>query len=211
MSGRPYLQKTIVELQSIFDSNKGNPQELKKLAAELLYRKVPRAVALAKHVTDAIETIQNENLKPQISLTTPLQEQPSQMPLIEKLPIQCGNCGQKPLIKFTPGTTQYICEPCKSKLHNSHHSGELSDEFDKPVKASKALSDIPLALRDAYKLLEADESSSWEHIEFTRRRLIQKFHPDKVIALPPNLRELAEIEGKKINAAYNLLRTAKGL
>ena len=55
MSSRPYIQKTIINLQELFEASRDNPAELKKLATELSHRKVPKAVALTKKVSDALK------------------------------------------------------------------------------------------------------------------------------------------------------------
>ncbi len=68
-----------------------------------------------------------------------------------------------------------------------------------------------MTLGDAYELFHADKGTAWEEIELIRRKLIQQYHPDKVAALGPKLRELAEVEGKRINIAFALLRKDRGL
>lgn len=211
MSGRPYIQKTIVELQAIFDANKDNPAELKKLAAELAHRKVPKAVALAKKVSDTLKGASPEEPKKQPEQPNKEPEQPRQ-PLPPDDPIiKCEGCEQKLRIKLSPKTGEYNCPSCKAKFHASFSGGVLSVVFVKSSGSTEFDDGAPLSLKDAYKLFEADEYSPWEHIELTRRRLIQQYHPDKVAALGPKLRELAEVEGKRINLAYALLCKVKGL
>ena len=47
--------------------------------------------------------------------------------------------------------------------------------------------------------------STWEQIRKTRNELLIQYHPDKVAAMGPKLREVAEVETKKINAAFDQL------
>jgi DnaJ like chaperone protein len=51
-----------------------------------------------------------------------------------------------------------------------------------------------------------------EEIKRAYRNLIAENHPDKLASqgLPQNLRELAEQRSREINAAYDLIETARG-
>lgn len=202
---RPFIQKTIVELQALFEASIDNSAELRKLAAELSHRKVPKAVALAKKVADALNGPKTEETKND-RVTTPQSAPP---PPVNPV-IDCQGCGQKLRIKLSSEFQEYSCPSCKSKFHASFSGGVLSVVFVKSAGNGAKTDDALLTLKDAYKLFNADETSPWESIELTRRRLIQQYHPDKVTALGPKLREVAEVEGKKINVAYDLLRKAKG-
>jgi len=211
MNDRPYIQKTIVELQAIFDANKDNLVELKKLAAELGHRKVSKAVALAKKVSDALKGIHREEPKKQPEEPNRGPKQPSAPPATEDPIIKCEGCGQKLRIKLAAMTSEYSCPSCQEKFHASFSGGVLSVVFTKSNEVTAPEVDAQLTLQDAYRLFEANEVSSWEQIEHARRRLIQQYHPDKVARLGTKLRELAEAEGKRINVAYALLRKARGL
>ena len=68
-----------------------------------------------------------------------------------------------------------------------------------------------MTLEDAYRVFDAKPDTPWEDIEQRRRRLLQQYHPDKVESLGPKLRRLAEVEGKRINIAFRLLHTSKGM
>ena len=208
MSNRPFIQKSIVELEVIFEENKNNVVELKKLSLELSYRKVPRAVALTKKVSDFLKSPNSE--EPKIHSESPDSEpemlrrqQSTKVPVIE-----CQSCGQKLRINLGSDSREYNCPICKAIFRASYSVGVLSVLF---VKTNPKGDDTTLSLKDAYKLFEADETSPWEQIELTRRRLIQQYHPDKVASLGPKLKEVADKEGKRINIAYSLIRKAKGI
>jgi hypothetical protein len=197
---RPYIQKTIVDLQQIFEVSKDNPAELKKLAAELSNRKVPKAVALAKKVADVLRGAKLEELKKDNELP------PKGDPVVE-----CQGCGQMLRIKLSAETREFSCPSCKAKFYASFSGRVLSVVFVKGSGKSEPKSDdVPLTVEDAYKLFEADESTPWEQIELARRRLIQQYHPDKVATLGQKLRAVAEAEGKRINVAYAILREDRG-
>lgn len=80
MSPRPYLQKSVAELEELFKENHADLTLLKRLDAELAQRSVPRARALKEKVVAAIRTQpRTENLR--MSAPTPaiaaIQEQAS--------------------------------------------------------------------------------------------------------------------------------------
>jgi DnaJ-domain-containing protein 1 len=207
---RVYLQKTIVELEALFNANSCNVTELKKLAAELKHRKVPRAVALSKKVSEALNDSKAEEPEKEYEGTKESSHNNHKDTVIE-----CQACNQKLRIKLSQESAEYSCPSCNSKFQCSFSEGVLSVIFVKPASNnSKDDSDnqsLEITLNDAYKLFDANASSPWELIELTRRRLIQQYHPDKVASLGPKLKLLAETEGKRINIAYDLLRKEKGL
>lgn len=197
---RPYIQKTIVDLQQIFEASKDNPAELKKLATELAHRKVPKAVALAKKVADVLKGAKPED-----------PGKGSEPPPMEDPVVECQGCGQRLRIKLSTESREFSCPSCKANFHASFSGGVLSVVFVKDNGNSETRGDDePITVRDAYKLFEADESTPWEQIELARRRLIQQYHPDKVAALGPKLRTVAEAEGKRINVAFAILREERG-
>lgn len=54
-----------------------------------------------------------------------------------------------------------------------------------------------------FQILEVPESAGKEEITSAYRTKIRQYHPDKVASLGPELRELAELKSKQINAAYD--------
>ncbi len=209
MATRPYIQKTIVDLQALFEASRDNPAELKKLAAELSHRKVPKAEALAKKVSDALKgntPKSDEPLKKESKTAEP--PPPPEDPVID-----CQGCGKRLRIKRGNETREFSCPGCKATFQASFSAGVLSVVFVKIERSEPEpppSDDAPITLKEAYKLFEADENTQWELIELARRKLIQQYHPDKVEALGPKLRAVAESEGKRINVAYDVLRIARG-
>lgn len=61
------------------------------------------------------------------------------------------------------------------------------------------------AQQDPYAVLGVRPGASEGQINAAYRKMAQQYHPDKVAALGPRLREVAESEMKKINAAYELV------
>jgi DnaJ-domain-containing protein 1 len=62
-------------------------------------------------------------------------------------------------------------------------------------------------------LLEVSESASSAEINAAYRRKMSEYHPDKVARMGPEIRALAELRSKQINAAYDFamkLRNRQG-
>jgi DNA-directed RNA polymerase subunit M/transcription elongation factor TFIIS len=209
-ASRPYSQKGIFELEELYAGSQDNLAELKRLQAELRHRKVPRAVALAKKVSESLTALKHEaqNEQPQPPNEPPLGSTPTHTI------ISCQKCGQGLRIELNQEQRALRCPTCKASFTTAYKDGVLSVVFEgtKP-DSGKTQNEQPLimTLGDAYQLFNSDNATEWEEIELTRRRLIQQYHPDKVAALGPKLRDLAEMEVKRINIAFDLLRKEKRL
>ena len=59
---------------------------------------------------------------------------------------------------------------------------------------------------DPYAILEVDRNASPEEIKKSYRRLVAKYHPDKVAHLGDEFREMAERRFKEIQRAYQELK-----
>ena len=60
---------------------------------------------------------------------------------------------------------------------------------------------------DPYQILSVDRDASQEEIKKAYLQLANQYHPDKVTHLGKEFRELAEIKFKKIQQAYDELRS----
>jgi hypothetical protein len=58
---------------------------------------------------------------------------------------------------------------------------------------------------DAYKVLKASPTSTWESIEQTRRHLVQQAHPEHMAMLSPERRTQVQQEARRANEAYAVL------
>lgn len=207
MKNRPYFKKSVVDLQVLFESSKDDVAELKKLAAELKHRQVPKAIALLTKVKAALAKFQATRGTIREGKTP--ESEPETHAVLE-----CQECGQRMRVELSPEKCEYTCSSCKVEFFTSFQKGVFSAVFAKPNRSETHHKECPiesLSLAAAYRLFDADPDTPWEVIELNRRRLIQQYHPDKVASLGPKLREVAEIEGKKINVAFSMLRDARGL
>lgn len=66
-----------------------------------------------------------------------------------------------------------------------------------------------MSLETAYKTLLATASSTWESIEYTRRRLVQQAHPHAIEELDVDGKKEARAAAKRVNAAYIVLRLSR--
>jgi DnaJ like chaperone protein len=66
-------------------------------------------------------------------------------------------------------------------------------------------------LKDAYTALGVSAETAPADIKRAYRKLISETHPDKLSAqgVPQNLRELAEVRTREINAAYDVIKRAR--
>lgn len=61
-----------------------------------------------------------------------------------------------------------------------------------------------------FRILNVPDSSGKEEISIAYKQKIRQYHPDKVATLGPELRELAELKSKQINAAYSYAMKLRG-
>lgn len=61
-----------------------------------------------------------------------------------------------------------------------------------------------------YEVLNVSPGASPEEIRLAYKNLVSQYHPDKVAALGPELRELCERKTKEINVAYDRAMAERG-
>jgi DnaJ like chaperone protein len=68
-------------------------------------------------------------------------------------------------------------------------------------------------LADAYAALGVSPDATPAEIKRAYRKLISQNHPDKLAArgLPESMRAVAEERSREINAAYDLIKDARGI
>lgn len=67
------------------------------------------------------------------------------------------------------------------------------------------------SLKDAYAVLEIDESATDDEVRAAYKRLVVKHHPDRVASLGEDIRAAAEKKMREINEAKELIYKARGL
>ncbi len=61
-------------------------------------------------------------------------------------------------------------------------------------------------LDNAYTILQVDKNTTNDEIKKSYRKLVVKYHPDKVASLGEDIQKQANIKFQKINAAYELIK-----
>lgn len=181
---RPLMQHGVGQLEELFAKSKADQRVLKQLEHELQHRQVPRAVALLAEVQATIQGL------------TPV---PAPAPAIT--PPQPSLWDDRPL-----STIQSPASPALLSIATPVAARPAVE----PATARSATPPIPeMPLEDAYKLLKATSSSTWESIEQTRRILVQASHPEKLRALSDSKRSQALTEASRVNAAFAALSQAR--
>lgn len=67
----------------------------------------------------------------------------------------------------------------------------------------------PMALDEAYKVLRVTEGTSWEQVEQSRAKIVQRSHPDALEGLNSDKRAAVLTEARRANAAYAAIALAK--
>jgi DnaJ-domain-containing protein 1 len=62
-----------------------------------------------------------------------------------------------------------------------------------------------MAPEQAFKILKVAPSATWEQIEHSRRDLVAKGQPDRLIGIPAEKRKAVQDECRQVNAAYKAL------
>ena len=86
---------------------------------------------------------------------------------------------------------------------------ETKDEIPKSAGESKEETKTIILSPEDYKYAEVlglKEPLDLKLVKSTYRKIIAQYHPDRVVAMGPEIKEVAEKKAKEINEAYNHLR-----
>jgi curved DNA-binding protein CbpA len=78
-----------------------------------------------------------------------------------------------------------------------------SDSFDDPEEDSSAVG-------NPYEVLNISRQASTADIKDAYRRAMKRCHPDTVADRSQSIRDAAEAEAQRLNAAYDLVRNERG-
>ena len=143
----------------------------------------------AKEVRDYLEQQKNKSNKESFKL------------------ISCPGCSVNIRIPTPVPTAIIRCKACNVRLsikqdnHGNIHVLLLNDTKQKGEQSS----DMPMTLEDAARILGVTIHDDLSIIKNAWRTLRGQYHPDKLNQMGDKLKELAEIESKKINKAYQIL------
>ena len=180
---RPLMQHGIGQLEELFAKGKTDPSVLEQLESELRYRQVPRAVTLLSQVQTAMYGGSAARPAPTTASV------PTTRPLFPAVP------GTEPVVaRVSPSRT---VETTTAHAASAPVTAARSEPTPRPAVA------MPVA--EAYKLLKATPSSTWESIEQTRREAVQQCHPERLKLFSPEKRCQVLSDAERTNDAYIVL------
>lgn len=181
---RPLMQLGVGELEALFANSKTEVKVLKQLEHELQFRQMPRAVALLADVQAAMYSATPEAPKPGQA------EASEQRVLLERPATVAASLAAAPITAVRPEKPVKAPDPA---------AAPKTPQSDQPE----------MSVDEAYKLLKATASSTWESIEQTRRHLVQQAHPDRLKSMDPERQTQVLAEAKRVNTAYVTVSQAR--
>lgn len=123
---------------------------------------------------------------------------------VEKFYLECPACLSTLRLSYPLLNRRWNCPECKLKFSiEPDLKGALAVQLHLAAYESERL-------REWHQVLNLTPDSSVSEIRKSYRRLIQKYHPDKVADLGTELVQLAEQKTKEINLAYERALAAVG-
>lgn len=187
---RSLMQHGVGQLEEMFAKGKSDAKLLQQLEQELLYRHVPRAIALLAEVQAAMSDGAAEPQTPTVPMSPPARA---------TTPIS-----QQPDLRGLPATPPAVPTPAPIRTV----APVVIPQEPQPVAKSPAPSPTML-VEDAYKVLKVTPGATWESIEQMRCTLVHQSHPSRWEALSADKRAQALTEAKRVNAAYVALSQAR--
>lgn len=183
---RPLMQQSIVQLNSLFSTSQTDSAVLKQLHYELKFRKVPRALELFEKVERALKACAGEAapvIQPKVEQSAILRVVRSPVALEKQPELWSSDPALRPA--------------------NANAKPEIATTV-RPTTPQAVL--VEMSVNEAYRLLQANQNSTWESIEITRRNLVQTSSPERLSGMSDIKRTEALTETRKVNSAYAILQ-----
>jgi hypothetical protein len=182
---RSLIQLGIADLEALFAKSTADLRVLQQLEHELQHRKVSRAVSLLvdvrKHLSGLVRVVPTSYVKP-----TVLAQSTRQLELHER---------------------SSTAAPSTAEVGSQHPETRTATVSVRPVAPSQ--SSLPsLGLEEACRILKVAPGSTWETIEHSRRELVDRAHPERLVLMNEQKRQRASDEAKRVNLAYATLSAA---
>ncbi len=96
--------------------------------------------------------------------------------------------------------------------NKEQYEGKSKNNYEDRYNANGNTSDNPeeefiITMKDAYRILDIDESATFEEIKVSKKKLVTMWHPDK--HQNESRKKVAEKELKKINIAFDILKSER--
>lgn len=178
---RPLMQLGIVELENLFANAVNDATALRRLAHELAFRQVPRAVALLTRVKNALDALTGEGHQAQLLLRHP---EPAVLPAPGLTPpTGPASAASPPLV---PPSVDVSLAPAADRTPREKLMPVVSAEQARQVLA------LPL-------------TATWESVENARRHLVDLAHPARILNLTESERAACVETARLANAAMRFL------
>lgn len=132
-----------------------------------------------------------------------------------RIPVKVTNPSDNKDDEFKPESSYNRDDKRKSK-EKEIESSEINENQEEPSPTSEPEQDSKkflLTRKDLEyaKILGLEEPFELEEIKPRYRKIIAQYHPDRVTAMGPEIKEVAEKKAKEINEAYEHLRKTLNL
>jgi len=126
----------------------------------------------------------------------------------------CLKCGVRLRLRLQASRSTYRCPSCKTEYRSLPIDGDTPIllvvpascfEPDSSHGSSNSRRTLPPEVRAALSVLSLDMRAIFENVRHAYRDQVKQYHPDRVAHLGPELRRVAELKTKEINAAYSVL------
>lgn len=180
---RPLIQCGIGDLERTFAESSQDAKTLRTLKQELGFRQVPRAVALLAKVNLALKIL---------------------------VPAVDSKAGKAPVV--TPADSPDI--PSTQNLDLFEEAVRSQDGIVVPqpepdqssaIRLKSAKKTFDITAQEAYALLNANASSTWDSIEEKRQAIVRRASPELSSELDAGQREQMMFEAERANCAYAVL------
>lgn len=129
--------------------------------------------------------------------------------------LRCVSCHKRLRIPLLEGLGEVSCPTCQTEyavhwqasvcLVQRIEAPQAESASDDGDEAAEPGSDD--AETSPWAVLGLDENSPWDAVERARRTMLQQYHPDRLGHVPPLVHKLAENAFKRVNEAYDTLRS----
>ena len=196
---RPLQPLSVDELAALHQTHGVNPSVLEAVRMELGCRPLSKTERL------------RATLGGQAAASATPQATVPQPPIL-----RCVSCHKRLRIPLLEGPGEVRCPTCQTEyaVHwqasvclvqriEAPQAESASDDGDEAAEPGSEAETSPWAV------LGLDENSPWDAVERARRTMLQQYHPDRLGHVPPLVHKLAENAFKRVNEAYDTLRSRR--
>jgi hypothetical protein len=196
---RPLQSLSVDELAVLHQGHGGNPSVGEALRAELACRPLSKT----------------ERLRAALGAQTAAHAEPQRATPPQAPILRCVHCQKRLRIPLLDAPGEVRCPTCQTEYAVHWQASVcLVQRIEAPEvegNADEGEEDASDGTAEAtpWAVLGLDENSPWDAVERARRTLLQQYHPDRLGHVSPLVHKLAENAFKRVNEAYDTLRTRR--